>query len=68
MATKDNSPQVAVWYFVAATLIFASTELIFANPAPWLRGIILIIGFGLVVAGGVQLGKELNTRRRNDRP
>lgn len=67
-ASSDSPQQVAVWYFVAATFVFASTELFFTDPEPWLRISALVFGFGLVVAGGLQLGRELRARRGKKRP
>lgn len=68
MTKTEDSPQIAVWYFVAATFVFASTELFFTDPEPWVRICALVLGFGLVVAGGFQLGKELKARRQKKRP
>lgn len=55
--------QVAVWYFVAATFVFAAPA--FAGDVPvWVRVGSLVVGFALVVGGGFQLGRELGGRRK----
>lgn len=62
--SEEASPQVAVWFFVAATFVFASTSLFFPSADAWLRITTLAIGFVLVILGGVQLSRELSGRRK----
>lgn len=59
--SAGNAPtQASVWYFVGATFAFASTSLFFSEPELlWLRIVMMVLGFGLVVAGGVLLGREM---------
>ncbi len=65
--THDSPPQIAVWYFVGASFVFSSTTLLFPEPDLWLRVATLVVGFLLVVVGGIQLGAELRRRpRKND--
>lgn len=57
----DQAPaQIAVWYFVSAT--FAATSL-YPEAPTWLRIVCMIVGFVLVVLGGIRLGKEIASRR-----
>ena len=58
--------QVAVWFFVGATFAFSSTSLFFGAPELlWVRITMMVIGFVLVVAGGVRLGQELSAPQRH---
>ncbi|MBF4551096.1 hypothetical protein ITJ61_12625 [Pseudoclavibacter sp. VKM Ac-2888] len=62
---QEAAPQqVAVWYFVAATFIFAGPALIADLPI-WVRIASLVVGLVLVVFGGRQLGRETAARRRS---
>ncbi len=61
--TDTPRAQVAVWYFVAATFVFAAPALLGADAAPWWRITSIVVGFVLIVAGGVQLGREMTQRR-----
>jgi hypothetical protein len=62
------SPQYAVWFFVAATFVFAMPVIVFHGTAEtWVTIVSLTGGSLLVVAGGVQLGRELR-RREVDPP
>lgn len=60
---KTESPQVAIWYFVGATFIFAAPALLFPDAELWVRIIVFAAGFLAIVAGGVQLGREIAERR-----
>ncbi|WP_298942423.1 hypothetical protein [uncultured Microbacterium sp.] len=52
MTTPQNTPpQTAVWFFV------------FDDAPPWVRWVTLTVGLLVVVAGGVQLGREVTQRR-----
>jgi hypothetical protein len=62
-SNADQPQQIAVWYFVAATFVFAAPTLFFDSGEPWLRILTVIVGFALVIAGGVQLGREMKSRR-----
>ena len=57
------TPQIAVWYFVAATFVFASTTLFFTAPDLWLRILTLAVGIVLVILGGFQLSREMKARK-----
>jgi hypothetical protein len=46
--------------------VFASTTPFFDDPEPWLRVVTLVVGFGLVVAGGFQFAREVKARPRDD--
>lgn len=62
---KTTTPQVAVWYFVAATFVFAAPVLFFRdNDTLWMPIVTLIVGFALVVLGGIQFSRELRDRSR----
>lgn len=67
--TKNETPQIAVWYFVGATFIFIAPTMFFQGsaPLPVTTGT-LVAGFIVVVLGGVQLGREIRQRRRDDAP
>lgn len=54
--------QIAVWLFISATFAFAATSL-YDDAPMWLRTAFTILGFVLVIAGGVRLGQELVERR-----
>ena len=60
---SSSPPQFAVWYFVGATFVFGAPAAFLPDPAPWVRLVFLVIGFALVVIGGVQLGRELRQHR-----
>jgi hypothetical protein len=58
------SPQYAVWFFVAATFVFAMPVIVFRDSVElWMTIVSLTGGMLLVVAGGVQLGRELRARK-----
>lgn len=58
-------PQYAVWFFIAATFVFALPTLLFSDPLDtWVRIALGIAGFVLVVLGGAQLGREMRGRRK----
>lgn len=63
MTSNSSQPQIAVWFFVGATFVFAAPLLFFPEAAWWARIVSLGVGFVLVVCGGIQLGRELRTRR-----
>ena len=65
--SSGTAPQIAVWYFVAATFVFASTILFFPDPDLWLRILTLALGIVLVILGGLQLGRELKARKEERR-
>lgn len=57
-------PQYAVWFFVAATFVFAMPVILFQGSAElWVTIVSLAVGMLLVVLGGIQLGRELRARR-----
>lgn len=61
---RQAQPQIAVWYFIAATFVFASTAVFFQDASTWLRIVTLVIGLVLVVLGGIQLGREMSARKK----
>lgn len=56
------TPNIAVWYFVGATFIFAAPALFVPEAEIWLRVLLLAAGFVAVIAGGIQLGREIKQR------
>ncbi|MGF3055588.1 hypothetical protein [Microbacterium sp. YY-01] len=62
--SKETQPQVAVWFFVAATFVFASTSLFFPDAETWLRITTVVAGLVLVVLGGIQLSREFAQRKK----
>ena len=56
-------PQIAVWWFVGATFIFAAPALFSFDAPVWARVVLLVAGFVAVICGGIQLGRELRQRR-----
>lgn len=54
-----STPQVAVWYFVGATFLFAAPVLFFADADPWVHVVTLVLGFAAIVVGGIHLGREI---------
>lgn len=65
--TASDTPQIAVWYFVAATFIFAAPAVFFPEADLWVRIVLLAAGLVTVVGGGIQLGREI-TQKRPKRP
>ena len=63
-------PQLAIWYFVGATFVFATPVIIFQGDAHLAVTISsLVVGLALIVLGGIQLGREITQRReRANRP
>lgn len=63
---EQTPTQTAVWYFIGATFIFTMPNLLFPDLAWWSRFVFIGLGFAVMVAGFVQLRKELAARRRPD--
>lgn len=61
-------PQIAVWYFVAATFVFASSTIWFPDAGLWGRLVIMALGMLLVVLGGIRLGREITAHRSATTP
>jgi len=63
--SKPTPPQQrAVWFFVAATFVFAMPVIVFQGAAElWVTILSLAVGMVLVVLGGRQLGREIGARR-----
>ena len=62
--TPNPPPQYAVWFFVAATFVFAAPVMFFQGSAAlWVTIVSLVIGMLLVVLGGIHLGREVRARR-----
>ena len=59
----DDTPQIAIWYFVGATFLFAAPALFFPDADQWVRIALLAAGFLAIVGGGIQLGREIRLRR-----
>lgn len=58
------APQYAVWFFIAATFVFAMPTILFQGSAElWVAIVSLAGGMLLVVLGGIQLGREIAARR-----
>lgn len=71
MTAGTPSTQTSIWYFLGATFAFASTSLFFTEPGLlWVRIVMLVLGFGLLIVGGFVFGREMNERRaaRRDPP
>ncbi|MET0297220.1 MAG: hypothetical protein ABW024_07450 [Microbacterium sp.] len=62
---ESPTPQIAIWYFVGATFVFAAPVIFFPDAGVWLRIATLALGFALIVVGGIQLGREITQRREN---
>lgn len=62
----QDSPSVAVWYFVGATFAFAAPTLWFADAAPWIRIAFLVVGMLAIVGGAVHIGRATRQRSRTD--
>ena len=60
---NTETPQIAIWYFVGATFIFAAPTLFFPDADLWVRIVLFAIGFLAIVGGGIQLGREIRQRR-----
>ncbi|GAA1683210.1 hypothetical protein GCM10009807_28810 [Microbacterium lacus] len=58
----QDTPNIAVWYFVGATFIFAAPALFMPEAEIWLRALLLAAGFVAVIAGAIQLGREIKQR------
>lgn len=60
----DAQPQqIAIWYFVGATFLFAAPALFFPDADVWVRIVLFAAGFLVIIVGGVQLGREIRHRR-----
>lgn len=60
--STQDTPNIAVWYFVGATFIFAAPALFMPEAEIWLRVLLFAAGFVAVIAGGIQLGREIKQR------
>lgn len=59
MGTQGKAPETAVWYFVAATLIFAAPMIFFRDAnLPWLPLVALGVGLGVFGLGVRVFRKE----------
>lgn len=64
MASSTQTPQTSVWYFVAATFIFASRALFFRDfDPPWLPFVTYGLGLVVFVTGVVVFVREERQRR-----
>jgi hypothetical protein len=59
----NETPQIAIWYFVGATFLFAASVTFFPDAQLWVRIILWVAGFIAVLGGGVQLAREIAHRR-----
>lgn len=64
--SNTSTPQIAVWYFVGATFVFAAPALFFPEAPLWVRIACFALGVLVVVGGGLQLSREIR-QRRDDR-
>jgi CHASE2 domain-containing sensor protein len=62
--SEKTPPQIAVWLFLAATFVFASTSVFLTGAGTWLRITTLVVGLVLVILGGIQLGREISARKK----
>jgi protein-S-isoprenylcysteine O-methyltransferase Ste14 len=60
--STSDTPNIAVWYFVGATFIFAVPALFMPEAEIWLRVLLFSAGFVAVIGGGIQLGREIKQR------
>jgi Kef-type K+ transport system membrane component KefB len=58
-----ETPQIAVWYFIAATFVFAASTTFLRSDVLWITIASVAVGFVLIALGGWQLGRELQARR-----
>jgi hypothetical protein len=65
-AAGKGRPETSVWYFVGAVFIFAVPNLLFRDIEPWARIGIIALGFAVMIAGFVQLRREMTARRDGD--
>jgi protein-S-isoprenylcysteine O-methyltransferase Ste14 len=73
MTMTDNKPtpppQYAVWFFVAATFVFAMPVTLYRGSAElWVTIVSVSVGMLLVVLGSVQLGREVRARQAGPPP
>lgn len=68
MSTRDEPPQVAVWYFVAATFIFSAPVWLLRDGGVWMPVACVAVGFVVMVLGGIEFGKELRARAERRGP
>lgn len=69
MASQGKAPETAVWYFVAATHVFAGPLLFFRDAdLPWLPLVSLGVGLGLFVLGVRAMRKERHRSRTKRSP
>ncbi|MDR2294861.1 MAG: hypothetical protein LBE05_06615 [Microbacterium sp.] len=64
MSTAGKGRQeTSVWYFVGAVFIFAVPNLLFRDIELWARIGVIALGFAVMIAGFVQLRREMTARR-----
>lgn len=65
--SAEQTPAVAVWYFVSATFVFAFPSF-FPDLDLWVRIVSMAFGMLLIVLGGIQLGKEVKAHQQKRTP
>jgi hypothetical protein len=64
MSEDKAASQYAVWYFVAATFVFASPVILFQGSVElWVTIVTFAGGMLLIALGGFQLSREIRARR-----
>jgi len=62
--TRQQQPQqTAVWYFIGAVFIFTLPNMLFPDLAGWARILFITSGVIIMVAGFVQLRRDLQLNR-----
>ncbi|UVI36852.1 hypothetical protein [Brevibacterium spongiae] len=61
---KPKQNQTAVWYFIGAVFIFTAPNLLFDGLDGWGRALFFAVGIVVMVAGFVQMRREVLANRR----
>lgn len=61
---EREQASTSVWYFVGATFILTIPGLMFPELPWWARIGLMLLGFGVMIAGFTRLRRELGAARR----
>lgn len=66
MSENNQQTSTALWYFVGGTFCFALPTTLFQGLPWWARIAFAVVGFVVLIAGFVQLNREMAAKRRAD--
>lgn len=56
---RDGTTSASIWYFLGAVFVFVLPNQLFAGLDWWLRMLFIAVGVAMIVAGFVQLRREM---------